>query len=191
MWAGMVLLAVPFISCKSPVYVQQDNDVDMNNYKSYMWVVTKKSDNDPSARASAYADISVRNYVNAELRNLGWREVTESPDALVTYDILVERTVEQQSDPVYTQPFTRYYYNPYSRRWNALHFPSRFLGYDTYEVPVKEGTITITVIDAKTDKNVWQGWTSEEMNYTRFTDVEIGRSVQNIFRKFDEAVAAR
>jgi hypothetical protein len=129
--------------------------------------------------------------VNEELKDLGWKEVTENPDALVSYDFLVEREIVSQSDPVYTQPFNRYYYNPYTRRWNSIYFPSQFIGYDNYEVPVREGTLTISLIDAKTDRRIWQGWTTEEMNNSRLTSVEIGKSIRNIFNRFDDAVASR
>ncbi len=184
-----VITALVATACKSPVHVQKDDKVNLNNYKTYMWVDTRANENDNAARTTAYADISVRNAANAELQRMGWREVSENPDALVGYDILVERSVEQRSDPVYSQPFTRMYYNPYTRRWGRIYYPSQFVGYQTYGVPVREGTVTISIVDAKSDKVVWQGWTAENMNYSRLTEDEISRSVRNIFNKFD--VAAR
>ena len=186
-----VILGVMIASCATPVHVEQDNSINMGDYRSYMWVDTRNTENDESARAAQFAEISVRNYVNSELKDLGWKEVTENPDALVSYDFLVEREVVQQSDPVYTQPFTRYYFNPYTRRWNSIYYPSQFMGYDNYEVPVREGTLTISLIDAKTDRRIWQGWTTEEMNNSRLTAVEIGKSIRNIFNKFNDAVASR
>jgi hypothetical protein len=173
--------------CSSPVYVQKDDSVNLNNYKTYMWVETRSGETDNSARAAAFADISVHNSVNAELSKLGWQEVSDNPDALIGYDILVERSTEQRSDPVYSQSFTRSYYNRFTKRWSTIYYPSQFVGYQNYEVPVKEGTITISIMDARTDKNIWQGWTSEIMNYNRLTDDEISRSVRNIFNKFDMA----
>jgi hypothetical protein len=104
---------------------------------------------------------------------------------LISYDVLVQRSVDQRSNPVYSQPFSRYYFNPYTRRWGSFYYPSQFLGYQTYEVPVKEGTVTITMVDARTDKLAWQGWTTEQLNYSRLTTDEIDRSVRNIFGKFD------
>lgn len=185
--ASAIFSALLLTSCSSPVHVQKDDNANLNNYKTYMWVDTRSGENDNTARAASYADISVHNAVNEALRNAGWREVNENPDALVSYDILVERTTERQSDAVYSQPFTRSYFNPRTRRWVSFYYPSQFLGYQTYEVPVKEGTITISIIDAQSDKAIWQGWTTENMNYSRFTDDEIHRSVKNIFRKFDKA----
>ena len=185
--AGVVAAVLFAAGCSTPVYVQKDESVNLNNYRTYMWVDTRASENDNTARSAAYADISVHNSVNGELRAMGWREVTDNPDALISYDILVERSTEQRSDPVYSQPFTRSYYNRFTKRWNRIYYPSQFLGYQNYDVPVKEGTITISIMDARTDKNVWQGWTTESMNYTRLTDDEISRSVRNIFNKFDVA----
>jgi hypothetical protein len=80
------------------------------------------------------------------------------------------------------------YYNPYRRGWGTIYYPSQFIGYQNYEVPVKEGTITITMTDARTDKVVWQAWTTEKLNYARITPDEINKSVRNIFNKFDMAM---
>jgi len=80
---GIAALAgVSTISCKSPVYVQKDESANLANYHTYMWVETKANDHDNSGRALAYADISVRNAVNAELSKQGWREVNNNPDVL-------------------------------------------------------------------------------------------------------------
>jgi hypothetical protein len=43
------------------------------------------------------------------------------------------------------------------------------------------------MIDAKTDKMVWQGWTTEEVNNKNLTSKEIQKAVASIFRKFDVA----
>ena len=183
-----VITAVLFAAgCSSPVYVQKDDAVNLNDYKTYMWVDTRASQDDHSARYSAYADVNVHNAVNAELSKTGWREVSDNPDALISYDILVERSTEQHSDAVYSRPFTRTYYNRFSKHWSTIYYPSQFIGYQDYEVPVKEGTITISIMDARTDKNIWQGWTTETMNYSKLTNDEISRSVRNIFNKFDVA----
>ena len=183
----LLLLSLPVatLSCSNPAYVQKDVSANLSNYRTYMWVDTKADQNDNAARPTAYIDMSVRNKVNQELAKKGWKEVTENPDVLLSYDVLVERTVEQRSDPIYTRPLSRVFFNPFSRRWVNIYYPSQFLGYQTYQVPVKEGVITVTMIDAKTDKVVWQGWTTERLNHAKITDKEIARSVSSIFKKFD------
>jgi hypothetical protein len=79
------------------------------------------------------------------------------------------------------------YYNPRARRWATIYYPSQFLGYNSYDVPVKEGTISISLTDADTDKIVWQGWTTDDLNYTNITQEEITTGVQNIFSRLDVA----
>jgi Domain of unknown function (DUF4136) len=187
-YIGVALIAAFAIaSCATPVHVEKDNTVDLRNYKTYMWVDTRYNENDNSARPSNYGDITVRNASNEALQKAGWREVSNNPDILVSYDVLVQNNTTRRSDPVYTQSYTRTYYNPRLRRWGTIYYPSQFLGYNNYDVPVKEGTVTITMTDANTDKVVWQGWTVEELNYSNITREEISASVQNIFSKFDVA----
>ena len=78
-------------------------------------------------------------------------------------------------------------YNPYTRRYTTLYYPSEFVGYERDERPIKEGTVTISMIDTKTDKTVWQGWTTDEVNSKNLTTKEIQTSVKSIFKKFDVA----
>jgi hypothetical protein len=113
--------------------------------------------------------------------------VSNDPDVLISYDVLVRNTTARRSDPVYTQSYTRTYYNPRLKRWGTIYYPSEFLGYNNYSVPVNEGTVSITLTDANTDKVVWQGWTIDELNYSRITQDEIASSVKNIFSKLDVA----
>jgi hypothetical protein len=61
------------------------------------------------------------------------------------------------------------------------------MGYDDYAEPIREGTVTITVTDAKTEKTVWQGWTTDQVNSHNLTTKEINNAVKSIFRKFDVA----
>jgi hypothetical protein len=179
----VVVLSAVYISCSTPAYVQKDDNVRLENYKTYMWVETRSGEDDKSDRASAYADIGVRNAVNPELGKWGWMETSENPDVFVTYDVLVERTVETNREAVYSQPFTRTVYNPYTRRWFSVYYPSAFQGYDVYQTPVREATITVTLIDAKTEKNIWQGWTTERLTGSRLSETEIDKSIRNIFRQ--------
>jgi hypothetical protein len=63
--------------------------------------------------------------------------------------------------------------------------PSTFMGYDYGTAEVREGTLTITMVDASTDKTIWQGWTTDDVNSRNLTRKEIQSSVNSIFSKFD------
>lgn len=170
-------------SCGMTAHVEKDESADLRNYKTYSWI-------DKENRAKVTNEIAAQNLktiVNGELQKNGFREVKNNPDLLLSYDMLVEKGVKEQSEAVYSRPYSRAYYNPYTRRYGTIYYPSQFLGYDSYTTPVKEGTVSISMIDAKTDKTVWQGWTTDELNSNQFSSKEVQKNVRSIFKKFDTA----
>jgi hypothetical protein len=138
---------------------------------------------DKTIPPTAFIDLSVRNAVNKELSKKGWTEVSTNPDLLISYDVLVKRTLEQKSDPLYTQPLTRLFFNPFTGHWITIYFPTEFIGYTTYTVPVKEARVTITMADTKTEKVIWQGWTVEDLT-AGVSEKKIEKAVKKIFQKF-------
>jgi len=131
-------LAITLMSCASTVHVEKDEAVNLAQYKTFRWVKTKKDQNDNS-NVTAFGEEAIRTAVQEELAKRGLREDTTNPNLFITHDVLVERSTTQQRDPVYSQPVTRVYYYPFVRRWATTYYPSRFIGYDTYTVPVREG----------------------------------------------------
>jgi hypothetical protein len=103
------------------------------------------------------------------------------------YDVDVQRESRNVSDPVYSQPTTRWFYNPYQRRYTPVYYPSQFLGYDNRTQTVREGTLTLTMMDADTDKTIWQGWTTSEVNGRTLSDRQIDNNVKAIIKKLEKA----
>jgi hypothetical protein len=120
------------------------------------------------------------------LTKANWQESKTKPDVILKHDVLVEKAIKENRDAVYSRSYTRPMYNPYTRRWVYVYYPSQFMGYDRNSYETKEGTITITMVDAKSDKVIWQGWTTEEVD-RNITSNDIQSGVKNIFRKFDLA----
>ena len=179
---GFALIAM-LAGCASTAFVEKDDSVDFTKYQTYTWIDKDEKDK----KSNDIMESNIRNAVNQELTKAGWRQFKNDPDVIIGTDVLVERNMKSESNPVYSQPYSRVYYNPYTRRYSTIYYPSQFLGYDSNETAVREGTITITMIDAKTDKTVWQGWTTEEVNSRNLTSKEIQNSVKSIFKKFDVA----
>jgi hypothetical protein len=170
--------------CSTPVHVQKDNQADFSRYNTFAWIT---GDNGKKSKTNDLEDKAVHEAVVKELQKSGWREVNANPDVLISYDVLIERSTRRETNPVYSPATSRLYFNPYTRRYGTIFYPSQFWGYNDYNVPVREGTITITVTDAKTDKMIWQGWTTDELNSRRLSSREISSSIKSIFRKFDTA----
>ncbi len=171
--------------CANTVHIEKVSSADLSRYKTYSWI---RAVEDTTTKTSRSNDIAVQNLqaaVNSQLQKIGYREVKTNPDVLVNSELMVEKTEREQRDPVYSRPFTRYYYNPRSGRYTGFYYPSQFQGFDSHTTSVKEGTITVMLIDTKTDKTLWQGWTTQELDFAQITDKEINKNVKSIFKKFD------
>ena len=175
-------------SCSSTAHIEKDDNADFSRYKTFAWIDKDGEGNNDHNKSNDLTEQKIRIAVNKELeKNSGWREVKNKPDVLLSYDVLVERTTKESSNPVYSRPYSRLVYNPYTRRYATIYYPSQFAGYERDERSIKEGTVTISMIDTRTDKTVWQGWTTDEVNSKNLTSKEIQNSVKSIFRKFDVA----
>ena len=170
--------------CASSAHIEKDESVNFNKYKTFTWL---HGENGKLENQSDLIESKIRGAVTKEFEKIGRRESKNKPDVILDYDVLVERSSQQQSEPVYSQPYSRLVYNPYTRRYATIYYPSQFLGYESYEKVIREGTITVTMIDAKNDKTVWQGWTTAEVNNRNLTNKEIQKAVANIFKKSELA----
>lgn len=175
-------------SCSSTAHIEKDDNADFSRYKTFAWIDKDGEGKEDLNRNNDLTEQKIRNAVNKELeKNSGWREVKNRPDVMLSYDVLVERSTKESTNPVYSNPYSRVVYNPYTRRYTTIYYPSRFQGYERDERLIKEGTVTISMIDTRTDKTVWQGWTTDEVNSKNLTTKEIQSSVKSIFKKFDVA----
>jgi hypothetical protein len=171
-------------SCGRQAFVQKDNTVDFSKIRTYAWVEgTQKDSLTQKQKINDLVDRKIRESINRNLQQNGWREVKNNPDVVLVYDVDVQKENRNVSDPVYSMPTTRYFYNPYSRRFVPVYYPSQFMGYDNRTETIKEGTITLTLMNAGNEKTIWQGWTSSEVNGRRMTDKEIDENVKAIVRK--------
>jgi len=184
---SIAVAALMIAGCSAPVHVEKDDNADFSSYKTFAWVDKDGAGKKDQNKKNDLMEQKFKEAVTKELDKQGWRTDNKRPDVLVSYDVLVERGSRRQNDPVYSQPFTRSFFNPYSRRFYNVYYPSQFMGYDDYSEAIREGTVTITVTDSKTEKAVWQGWTTGEVNSHNLTSKEINSAVKSIFRKFDVA----
>ena len=47
----LIFISAIIYSCSTPAYVEKDSSADLSNYRTYMWVDVKASENDASSRA--------------------------------------------------------------------------------------------------------------------------------------------
>ena len=187
LWSVFSIFVVLLASCGTTAHIEKDDNADFTRYKSFKWIDKDGEGKSDVNRGNDFTEQRIRDAVNKELEKSGWKEVKNRPDVLLSYDVLVERGTIESTNPVYTRPTSRVVFNPYTRRYTTLYYPSQFAGYERDERPIREGTVTISMIDTKTDKTVWQGWTTDEVKSKNLTTKEIQNSVRSIFKKFDVA----
>ncbi|OLY93231.1 protein of unknown function [Cnuella takakiae] len=183
---GLLFLAAFVVSgCAAVAHIETDETVNFSQYKTYAWTESQVQDSVQKRKVSDLTERIIKDAVQVELEKQGWVESKQKPDVLLAYDVLVEKSIRDQSNPMFSRPFTRYMFNPYSGRWFGLHYPSQFLGYNNFSQEVREGTVTISMADARTEKTVFQGWATDEMSGRNLTKKDIQSTVRSIFRKFD------
>lgn len=182
-WMTVTILAVlVMVSCGRTAYVQKDADVDFSRIKTYSWV-TAQANKETASVPTKNDDLTnrkIRLAIDKNLAEKGWKEVKKNPDVYLVYDVMIEEENKKVTTPVYSQSFTRWFFNPRNRRWVPVFYPSQFMGYDEDMEKVKEGTLTLTLMDADTDKTIWQGWTTSEMSGRKLTDKQIESKVKAI-----------
>ncbi|WP_315817711.1 DUF4136 domain-containing protein [Paraflavitalea speifideaquila] len=131
-----IALAVPvllLVGCATPAHVEKDEAADFTQYKTFAWVNSEPKDKDNKetpkenkGRKNDLIDKHVQQSVNKELAKQGWKEDKSRPDVLISYDILVEKNTRETSNPIYSRPYSRIFYNPYLRRYGTIYYPSTF-----------------------------------------------------------------
>lgn len=185
---GLIASLLILSGCAGSAHVQKDNNVDFSKLRTYAWVdaVDKKDASANKTKINDLTDRKIKASIDRNLQGIGWKEVKNDPDVLLVYDVVIEKENRNVSTPAYSQSFTRWFYNPVGRRWVPVYYPPQFMGYDNSVETVKEGTMTLTMMDANNDKTIWQGWTTSDVNGKRLTDKEIESNVKAIVKKLDK-----
>ncbi len=185
-WMGVVLITVTLFAmgCGSSAHVEKSPSAQMDQYKTYTWVKQTENNGKPNKRNYILED-QIRSSVDEQMQKKGYYPSNNDPDLLISTDWVVEKNRENRRSPVYTEPYQRSYYNYRTGRYHTYYFPSQFAGYENYTSTSREGTLTVTLIDASTDKTVWQGWGTRELNQSFATQKDVDKNVQAIFKKFD------
>jgi hypothetical protein len=179
-----VFLVFLFCGCGTSAHVQRDNTVDFSKLKTYAWVEgTQKDSLSKKPNKNDLVDRKIKQSITKNMQQNGWREVSVNPDVWLVYDVDIQRENRRVSDPVYSYPTTRWFYNPYSRRFIPVYYPSQFMGYREGHESVREGTLTLTMLDAGNNKTIWQGWISSDINGRHMSDREINENVKAIVKK--------
>lgn len=157
--------------CAAPVHVEY-NSASYAQWHNFAWRNPKDATVKNPILDSGILTTRVQDAVTQTLKNRGYSEVAKDrADFYVTYHTAMQLRQEPQSGISFA-------YGTYGPGFNTL-----FL---TQPGPqqVKEGSLIIDVIDAKTDKLVWRGWITSGLDQSNYSQQAVDKAVQRIFAKF-------
>jgi len=175
---SFVLLAMTVIiaSCESQLKVSSDYDksVDFNQYKTFSLYHDSKS----SEAISQLNQDRVVKAIRSEMVKRGFNETSSSPDLLVNSVAIFK---DKQSVTANTNYYGYGgYYRPY---YGGMGMSSSTTSYsvDNY----KDGSLIIDVVDAKSNKLIWQGTGNKEIDKpAKDPDTAIPKAISSIMASF-------
>jgi len=177
-----VAAALVLGGCSAPSHIEKADDVSMAHYRTFGWMQPEGAQNNSR---NDIIDANVRKAITEEMEKKGLRRTDRNPDILLEYSLNVEKDTRRESNPVYSSPYSQPFYNPASRRMTMMYMPSQMMGYNSYNVAVKNGMLTINLYDARNQKLIWQGWTQNELSKGNFTSNDVKTDVRSILKKLD------
>ncbi len=175
------LSTVLFIACGSSLKVSSDYDksVNFSSYKTFNFYNLKTTGSVSQLNADRIA-----NAIKAELIRKGLKETTQNPDLMVNAVTILKDKQEVTAT-------TNYYgygsvYRPYSYYGGV-----RASGYTTVNTyNYKDGSLIIDIVDAKTNKVVWEGIGNKDIDKAPKNPEEaINNAVTSIMAGFPPGVS--
>ncbi|ANE49212.1 DUF4136 domain-containing protein [Flavisolibacter tropicus] len=158
-------------SCSPPLKVNSDYDknVDFAKYKTFALFKSDSSQTISQLNQSRIADA-----IRGEMVKKGFQEATSNPDVLInSVAIFKDRTSVSATNYGYGGVYRPYY-------WGGG------VGYTNYDVQhYKDGSLIIDIIDANTQKLIWQGIGNKEIDGPiKDPDTKIPKAISMIMEGF-------
>jgi hypothetical protein len=168
-----------FSGCSSTLKVTTDYDksVDFSKYKTFAFYKMKVTDN-----VSSLNQERILNSIKAEMIKKGFTQNEDAPDMLINTTAILQ---DKQSVSANTYGYGGYY-RPYG--WGGGYGGTTTV--NVYEY--KDGSIIIDIIDASTQKLIWQGIGNKEIDTpSKNPDAAIADAVFKILYGFPPKAATK
>lgn len=187
------LLGIYLTGCSSyQYYAIQSTRASFNKYRTFAWLPVP----DTASHVSDVIDEKIKDEVTAGLERRGLALKTVRPDLLVRYSVEVRDRVRIYNNPTYIygtgityqgvahNRYGRYFYYSYNRP-----FPV-FVANDMIEMPYKEGTLIIDLIERRSHQVIWRGYGTGDVDDRQRAIRDIPEGVEGILRKLPIAPLA-
>jgi len=157
-------------ACSDRITVRTDSDrtVRLTDYRSFKWLPVKdiESRNQPLI-FNELNDRRIKNAVNAQMEQAGYKLYQENGELILHYHIIVE-------DRRVINPL------PYGYSYGS-YWIDRRTDYYYY----REGTLIIDVMDASNKQLLWRGWAFSVLDEQPYLSEELlNECINRMFKKF-------
>lgn len=181
-----MMAGILFTSCGPKVDTDKKTTRSMSSFSSYAFLP-----NQDTIQTSTYNNARVNEVVIDAIRNnmqeKNYRLDRNQPDLLVYYHLMMDEENAVNANPVYTN-YSYYrpghYVGPYYRNYiyNNYFTVPRIVGTNIQQLPYKEGTLVIDLIDRRTNEIVWRG-SAEDVIEPNNLESELRNYVNAIFQR--------
>lgn len=183
----LVLFSLLVISCGPKVNTSKKTAKNLESFTSYAFLPNQDTIQ-TSNYDNAFVNEVVIDEINVNMQELDYRLDRNQPDLLVYYHLMLDEEVAVNASPVYTNySYYRpgYYVGPYYRNYayNNYFTVPRLAGSAIEQIPYKEGTIVIDIIDRRTNEIVWRGRANDMITPTNLEE-KLRNYVDAIFEEF-------
>lgn len=197
---------ISLLSCSSIRYVEYDLDKSANfsRLKTYAWLPSPDHQYSDQRYNNQIIENNIKVYAAQAINAKGLKLNVDSPDVLFFYDLQIEKGTHTYQSPIYSHPHNfmppppPLMFNPgltgeqqlaqqqmMQQQWAMQQWiPPQIIGYETRQIPFKNGTLTIIAIDRTTNRMVWRGWAESCVtDPTNYRD-NLERKILTIFRSY-------
>lgn len=186
---GLLLFIISVIyGCSSyQYYAIQSNNTTFSKYRTFAWL--PQMDTSKTEKITDIADERIKEVATAELESCGLALKATKPDLLVRYSVVINNMIKTYNNPEYVYPAGGFYSEELRRRNGrnyyyvyAAPFPV-YVGGEIVQVPYREGTLVIDLIDRRARRVIWRGYGVGEINDPQTAMRDIPEVVQGILGK--------
>jgi hypothetical protein len=184
----VALVVYLYSGCSSyQYYAIESSNAKFGKYRTFAWLPSV--DTAKKGRYSDIADERITNEVTGQLGKRGFVLKANHPDLLVRYSIAVNDKVKLYNNPVYIYNGQLFYnsavqYHNGRRIYYTYHAPYPvYVGSEIDQVPYKEGTLIIDLIDQHTSRVIWRGYGRGEVDNPEKAINDIPEVVNGILKK--------
>lgn len=154
---------------------------NLRNYQTFSWYQPQPAEAaNYSKNYSEDLDPKLRQAIEEELQERGFRKVETNPDLLVAYDVAVSVPANMDNPVLYQEGFgySYAYMGGYRYDYGYADMP----GYRSVDL-FKEGTLVIDLINPKSNLLLWRGWAEGGITNFKANQKSVRQQVAEVLQK--------